>query len=187
MAIIALRRPNEQPVSKPFKVGDRAPEIENFTASKPYVYIAFIRHVGCPFAEATIKHLNEKVNAYPDIEFIVVSHGDEHTTRQWIESIGGFQGIKIIIDASRETYGKWGLGYSDFWHFAGLKSMLGVLQLALKGSRNRSASGTRWQKAGAFLLTSDHKILWKHTPLTANQIPSVDQAVLSAGLFRHLD
>ena len=49
------------------------------------------------------------------------------------------------------------------------------MALRKEGIRNRIASGTRWQKAGAFLVGSDGRVVWKQVPDTADQVPGIDE------------
>ena len=74
--------------------------------------VAFLRHVGCPFAERDVKNLVVWAKENPEIPVFVVSHGSQDATDQWLAKIGGAQGLTIIIDESRSLYREWGLGYS---------------------------------------------------------------------------
>jgi len=130
--------------------------------------VAFLRHVGCPFAELTVKRLRSWAAQHPTVAVFVVNHGDHATTQQWLQQIGGLGRLQLIQDPERQLYAQWGLGYSSFWHFAGLPSVLGVMRLTLQGIRNRDASGTRWQRSGMFLIKDD-KVVWQHIPYSAQE------------------
>ena len=51
--------------------------------------IAFLRHTGCPFAEATLLALREAADAHPQIEWIAISHAGPEATQRWCDAIGG--------------------------------------------------------------------------------------------------
>ena len=139
------------------------------TGELPHLFlVAFLRHVGCPFAERDVKKLVEWAKANPEIPVFVVSHGSQDATDQWLAKIGGAQGLIIIIDESRNLYREWGLGYSNVLHFLGLRSLLGVVRLWFFGIYNRPASGTRWQRSGIFLMENGH-VSWSFIPETADE------------------
>ena len=110
--------------------------------------------------------LRHWAKAHPDVSVVAVSHGDERITSEWLDRIDGLGRIHLIQDPGRHLYAQWGLGYSGFAHFAGPWSLLGVMRLWLQGIRNRDASGTRWQRAGTFLVESGH-ITWANVPSSA--------------------
>ncbi|MCL6415815.1 hypothetical protein MIB92_09135 [Aestuariirhabdus sp. Z084] len=141
--------------------------------------IAFLRHVGCPFAEHCVKRLRYWADEHPDIEVSIVSHGDHKASKRWLNSIGGQGRLHLIDDPERELYGQWGLGYSNLGHFMGLRSLLGVLRLLPRGIRNRQACGTRWQRSGLFLL-KENRIIWYHIPHSA-EILTLPQGKLITG------
>jgi len=168
MSFIGISRPKEQSVTSSLNVGEAFPASEEFLIDKPYSVLAFLRHVGCPFAENTVKQLRNWSMEHKHIAVFIISHGDAELTKSWIQSIGGLGNLHLVVDVSRKTYGRWGIGYSNFTHFMGLRSLAGVFALLLKGIRNRDACGTRWQKAAMFAV--DHnKILWAHKPNSAEE------------------
>lgn len=177
MSRIGLSKPAEQRVRKRLLVGDKMPSGSEFTVDKDYLLIAFIRHIGCPFAEATVTQLREAVQPYPEVEAVVVGHGDQAIAEQWLQLIGGLGPLRYRHDPDRKLYGRWGLGFSDWQHFLGKESLTGVLELLREGVKNRISTGTRWQKAGAFLLDKKGKILWNHLPKTANDLPDWEMAL----------
>lgn len=171
MAVIGLRKPPEQRVAAEPSVGDILPAATAFSSDRPWRCIVFLRHVGCPFAEKTVKALRDLSRDEPRVQVFFVGHGDATTTAAWLREIGGAGSARWIDDPSRENYGACGLGYSTASHFLGLTSLSGAVALRRDGIRNRIASGTRWQKAGAFLVDRDGRIRWKHVPATADQLP----------------
>jgi hypothetical protein len=110
MAFIFLSRPKPQNVCSALNIGDCAPELSNIEFSSNSILVVFLRHVGCPFAENMIKQVRNWSAVNSDTEIVVVSHGDEKSTHQWLASIGGLGSSKLIIDVKREIYGNWGIG-----------------------------------------------------------------------------
>lgn len=176
---IGLSKPVEQKVRKKRSVGDKMPSGTGLTLQKDYLFIAFLRHIGCPFAEATVTRLRGAAQQYPEVDFLVVGHGEESIARQWLQLIGGLGDLRYRHDPDRELYGRWGLGYSDWQHFLGKQSLTGALSLLREGVKNRMATGTRWQKAGAFLLDKQGIIRWKHAPESADELPDLELAMQS--------
>jgi hypothetical protein len=169
MALILLSRPKEQNVEPLLTVGDTVPNAPSLSTSESWQVIAFLRHVGCPFAENMVKKLRLLAEDSPKAGVYIVSHGDEMTINSWLNTIGGKGRLQLIVDPHREVYGKWGLGFSNLWHFLGIRSLIGVIYLSFKGIRNRKASGTRWQQAAIFLV-KDSKVAWSHVPNSAEEL-----------------
>lgn len=179
MASIWLSRPHQQAVSARVEVGHLAPQGRELAASQALRLVAFIRHVGCPFAENTVRQLRAWAEAHPQVAVFVVSHGDESATRAWLDQMGGAGRIRLVIDTRRGLHGQWGVGYSHLWHFAGPRSLLGVLALWPQGIRNRSAAGTRWQRSAMFLVNGE-RVVWAHTPRSAQEFELPPRTALSA-------
>ncbi|HXA47939.1 MAG TPA: AhpC/TSA family protein [Burkholderiaceae bacterium] len=168
MTSIWFSRPNSRATSALVKTGDAAPNSSAFSAPEQLRVVAFLRHVGCPFAENTVKELRTWAEQHPLVSVFVVSHASADATAAWCNAIGGTGRLRMIIDTQRELHAKWGVGFSSFWHFAGPASLLGVVALLGKGIRNRSAAGTRWQRAAVFLINGD-QIVWSHVPDSAEE------------------
>lgn len=176
MAMIGLRKPRQQRLAVQPEVGELLPVAASLPRSaSPFRVFVFLRHVGCPFAEKTVKDLRYLGESDPRVEVVFVSHGDEETTAKWLEAIGGPAGARWIDDPLRQHYGNSGLGYSRAAHFLGRASLSAALALRSEGIRNRSASGTRWQQAGAFLVSGDGRVVWKHVPESAEQLPTAEE------------
>ena len=169
LGFIGLSKPEQQRVFPSLMVGDKAPPLKEFPSNSDSQLIAFLRHPGCPFAEHTVKQLVKWKQKNQTVDVFIVSHGDEKEISKWLQNIGGHQGLVSVIDPQRTLYGKWGVGYSHLTHFIGPASLIGVFSLFLKGVRNRSATGTRWQKAGIFLI-SKGIVTWKHNPRSAQEL-----------------
>ena len=163
--MIFLLKPVEQSVNRLPVIGDAVnlplPEL-----AKDRSLLVFVRHTGCPFAERDIKESRRWATAHPDVRVVVVTHGDVTVRDRWLELIDGSDGVELYHDTDREFYGQMGLGYSSGWHFMGPKSLSGVVRLWFRGIFNRVASGTRWQRAGVFLL-DDGALVWSHIPESA--------------------
>ena len=174
MASIFLRRPEQQVLSPCPQIGAPAPEC---LAGHDFL-VAFLRHVGCPFAENTIRQLRQWHAQNPQTAVVVVSHGSTAVTEDWLARIGGIGTLRFVNDEPRTHYGRWGLGYTSAWHFMGPRSLSGVMRLWPEGIFNRTASGTRWQSAGMFLVR-EGRIVWRHIPVSAEefQLPGVVDAV----------
>ncbi len=161
------------------KPGGRAPELPVVLDPRRPAVIAFLRHVGCPFAEATMRSLREQAASRPEIQWIAISHAPEDATHGWSDAIGGFGDVLVVSDPSRRAYAAWGLGRSDAAHFLGRRSLSAVAAQARHGIRNRHPSGTRWQSAGTFALGAAGLVLWRHLPEHAGDLPDLDAAVVA--------
>ena len=178
MAFILLSKPKEQSLGPTLSVGDSAPDAPELAGSEPFQVVAFLRHVGCPFAEHMVKALRQWQGETQGVDVYIVSHSEYQETDAWMEAIGGKGQLNVICDPQRELYGKWGVGYCGAWHFLGVSSLLGVFRLLFKGIRNRKASGTRWQQAAIFLVR-DNQIKWCFKPASAEQLQLPDLSRIS--------
>lgn len=150
------------------------------TSDKPCV-IAFLRHVGCPFAEATFRRLASLSQAYSAVEFVAVSHATAAATASWCGALGDTAHVRLVVDTDRTLYATWGLGLTSAGHFLGARSLVAVARQAAGGIRNRHPSGTRWQTAGTFALDKDGIVRWRHIPAHAGDLPDLDAALALLG------
>src|SRR5215831_8959582 len=88
-------RPKPRPTAPPLEVGAKAPELAALRAGRPAV-VAFLRHVGCPFAEATVRQMARLAAEDPAIDFIAVTHSPEKPSRSWCDAFGGAPGVQIV-------------------------------------------------------------------------------------------
>jgi len=167
--------PPALPVAEPPAVGEAAPGWPD--PGRSACVIAFLRHVGCPFAEATVRSMREVAALESDLDWWVVSHGSLEFSERWCGSFGGPGRVRVLEDESRGLYAAWGLPRSSAAHFLGVRSLLGVARLALRGVRNRQAAGTRWQTAGTFAVDASGIVRWRHLPSHAADLPDVNAAV----------
>jgi len=175
---IGLTKPLEQPVASLPVAGVSAPDLPGINVSKP-TFIAFLRHGGCPFAEATIKAMRLWTSLYPNIQFVAVTHGEQVVITNWLVEIGGAGDVILIHDVDRELHGSWGVGYSTRNHFLGPGTIVRALGLIFKGIRNRPDTGTRWQRSAAFLVDAEGIVCWQQLPEYAYQLPSIETALPS--------
>jgi hypothetical protein len=156
--------------------GAKVPELPARRPGRPAV-VAFLRHVGCPFAEATVRRMAALAAQHPSIDFIAVTHSGDKPSRSWCDAFGGAAGVQIVSDPDRARYAAWGVGLSDRKHFAGPDSLTAVGRLLDEGIHNRWASGNRWQAAATFAVDPAGILRWRHFPRHAGDLPVLDDAV----------
>jgi len=163
-------------------IGDPAPELSPIDLGDggPRV-VAFLRHLGCPFAEATMRAARE-LAAQPagDLEVVAVVHADAPATEAWCRTVGGAGSVRLVMDEARLLYADWSLGRSSVRHFAGARSLRAALVLLRSGIRNTRAHGSRWQTAGTFAVDGQGRIAWRHLPEHAGDLPDLDAAARAA-------
>lgn len=166
------------PTAAPPEPGEPARELPppGLDPGRPAV-VAFLRHTGCPFAEATARALREAAAAEPEILFVAVSHAPTDATARWCDAVGGLDQVRLLIDADRTHYATWGAGRTGVGHFMGRRSMTEVARLARHGIRNRHPHGTRWQRAAAFAVDADGIVRWRHLPEHAGELPPLKEAL----------
>jgi alkyl-hydroperoxide reductase/thiol specific antioxidant family protein len=139
--------------------------------------VTFLRHVGCPFAEATVRAMSAEAEHHPELNWIAVSHARLEATDSWCAEIGASRHVRVVIDEDRAVYAAWGLGRTTLRHFAGRRSLNAVVKLARRGIRNRHPVGSRWQQAGTFAVAGDGTIAWRHIPGHAGDLPDFAAAL----------
>lgn len=156
--------------------GGRAPELPvELEPGRPAV-VAFLRHTGCPFAQATLQALRDADATGSGVQWLALSHAPADATALWCEGIGGSGGVQLLSDPSRRSYAAWGLGQTSLGHFMGRRSLGAVGQLARKGIRNTHPTGTRWQSAGTFAIDGEGIVRWRHLPEHAGDLPDLQAA-----------
>jgi hypothetical protein len=162
-------------------IGSAAPPLEPLGQVEGPAVVAFLRHVGCPFAEATIRAMSAEAEKDPGLRWIAVSHAGLEATDRWCADVGTSRHVRVVIDDERRAYAAWGVGLSSLGHFAGRRSLREVAKLARSGIRNRHPVGTRWQRAGTFAVAVDGTIAWRHLPAHAGDLPDFAAAVAALG------
>jgi hypothetical protein len=185
--------PRELPTARAPRPGDPAPALPRGAELEPgrAAVIAFLRHTGCPFAEATMRELRDAADAHPEIAWIAVSHAPAEATDRWCRAVGGLGAggsgaggpgaaegqVRVVSDPTRRSYADWGLGRTNLAHFLGRDSLTAVAELARhRGIRNRHPSGTRWQSAGTFAVDGGRVVRWRHVPAHAGDLPDLTAA-----------
>jgi alkyl-hydroperoxide reductase/thiol specific antioxidant family protein len=174
--------PRALAAAKAPKPGEPAPLLPRtgFTTGRPAV-VAFLRHTGCPFAEATMHALREAAAETGDqLDWIALSHAPKAATKRWCDAVGGHRGVRMLLDPDRTTYADWGLRRTSLGHFMGRRSLTEVARLARRGIRNRHPEGTRWQQAGTFAVDSTGTVRWRHLPAHAGDLPDLEAAAAAA-------
>jgi hypothetical protein len=169
-------RPRRRDTAAPLAIGARAPALPALGPGRPAV-VAFLRHVGCPFAEATVRRMSALAAEQPAIAFVAVTHSGDAPSRRWCEAFGGAGGVQLVADPDRAHYAAWGVGLSDRRHFAGPESLGAVRRLLDEGIHNRWASGNRWQAASTFAVDAGGVVRWRHFPAHAGDLPPLVDAV----------
>jgi len=169
-------RPRPRDTAAPPEIGARVPELPGLRPGRPAV-VAFLRHVGCPFAEATVRQMAALAAERPGIDLLAVTHSPEAPSQRWCESFGGAGGVQLIGDPDRGRYAAWGVGLSDRRHFAGPESLGALRRLLDEGIHNRWASGNRWQAAATFAVDPAGMLRWRHIPGHAGDLPPLGDAV----------
>jgi hypothetical protein len=162
------------------ELGAPAPVAEPLGEVRGPAVVAFLRHVGCPFAEATMRGLSDESARQPEIDWIAVSHAGLEATDRWCAAVGASRHVRLVIDEDRRAYAAWGLGLTSLGHFAGGRSLRAVAELARMGIRNRHPAGTRWQRAGTFALNARGELVWRHIPRHAGMLPDLAAAAEAA-------
>jgi hypothetical protein len=170
----SLKRPPAGGGAVPPAVGELAPVLPGIDLQdgRPRI-VAFLRHVGCPFAEATLRSLREAATAEPAVEFLAVTHSGADVAAAWADRAGGAGAARLVSDPARRSYAAWGLGRTSLRHFAGARSLREAGRLARRGVRNTPADGTRWQRAGTFAVGAGGRIRAVHLPAHAGDVPDL--------------
>jgi hypothetical protein len=175
--------PEDLPTAAPPEPGSDAPPLPlpGLTAGRPAV-LAFLRHTGCPFAEATLRSLRNASEGSSGelLDWIAVSHASARATDRWSDDVGGLGAVRVLLDPERSFYAGWGLGRSSLGHFMGRRSITEAARLATRGIRNRHPDGNRWQRGGTFAVDATGVVRWRHLPSHAGELPDFGAASAAA-------
>jgi hypothetical protein len=116
---------------------------------------------------------------HPDINFIAISHSDQPSTEKWLNAVGGPGSVKVVVDAERETYAKWGLGVVPWGHVLSAAAMVNTWKLGREqGIWNRpTESGSRWQSAGQWAVDQEGYVRWGSPATRADDMMDVTEAI----------
>ncbi|PWY80259.1 hypothetical protein BO94DRAFT_626070 [Aspergillus sclerotioniger CBS 115572] len=152
---------------------------------KPTI-VTFLRHCGCPIAEATFLELRAAAEKNPSINFVAVSHSDQPSTDRWLQSVGGegnaeANPVVVIVDAERKIYAQWGLGLTSWGHVLSPGGLLSIWKLGReRGIWNRpTESGNRWQLSGSWAVDAEGIVRWGRPVERVDELMDFDQAVES--------
>jgi hypothetical protein len=172
--------PEQLATAQPPLPGEPARALPDDAFAGRAAVIAFLRHTGCPFAEATAQALRTAAAERPELAWVAVSHAPAGATQRWCEAVGGLGDVRVLVDETRSSYAAWGLGRSSLSHFMGGRSLAGVARLARRGIRNRHPDGSRWQQAGTFAVDGEGIVRWRHLPAHAGDLPDLARAADAA-------
>ena len=136
-----------------------------------------------PVAEKTFKQFRSAAALHRGISFVALSHSNQDSTEKWLKDVGGAGQVQILVDPTRKSYAKWGLGVSSFWHVLSPWSLWSVYKSGRQdGIWNRpTESGNRWQTAGSFAVDGSGTVKWSKKAESAEDIPDFSQAVSALG------
>ncbi|KIW04224.1 uncharacterized protein PV09_04531 [Verruconis gallopava] len=186
--LASWRAPPKIPVATPPTIGSKAPSTPALPIpavdGRPVV-VTFLRHCGCPFAEATFLDLREAASKNPTVRFVAVSHSDQASTDKWLKDVGGTaspsssNAVDVIVDPERKTYAAWGLGTSSFAHVLSPAGLYAVYKIGKeRGIWNRpTESGSRWQTAGSWAVDGKGLVRWGSVARRADVVPDFGEAV----------
>lgn len=195
--VASFRRPDGPTPGEAPEVGDVAPERPRMGAGEPRVLL-FLRHVGCAFGERMLADIREAAQAFPDVQFIAIAHGEPEAATAWCEELGftrvhvenaGQAGtadewcrdpeadnLRMFVDENRELYADWGLGLGGIDHLLNPRVAASKLRARLDGYVDREPSGTRWQQAGMFAVDPDGTVRARHVAAYAGDLPDIEVA-----------
>jgi hypothetical protein len=166
-------------------------------AGEPRVLL-FLRHVGCAFGERMLADIREAAQAFPDVQFIAIAHGEPDAATAWCEDLGftrvhvenagqvgtadewcrdpDAENLRVFVDENRELYAEWGLGLGGLDHLLNPRVMASKIRARLDGFSDREPSGTRWQRAGMFAVDPDGTVRARHVSAYAGDLPDIEVA-----------
>lgn len=139
-------------------------------------------------AEKIFRALRKAAAANPDVDFIAVSHSNQQSTDEWVSALGGTSeegsshGVRVVVDDTRKSHAKWGLGISSVWHVLSPGGMRNLFKLGREeGIWNRpTSSGSRWQTAGSFAVDAEGVVRWSRAAGRADEMPDFGEGVRMA-------
>ena len=116
-----------------------------------------------------------------DVRCIAVSHSDQQSTDNWLDSLGGSRDIEVVVDHEREIYAAYGLGASNWWHVLNPWSLASVVKLGRQEAiwNRPTESGSRWQTAGVFAVDSSGTMKYSHPAQTLDDVGDLQAALKS--------
>jgi hypothetical protein len=139
--------------------------------------VTFLRHVGCPFAEATMRELVPLAEAHAAVAVIAVGQAPAAAMHAWSRGFGGTGRIELHADEELRSYARWGIGRTGVCHFMGARALARLVELRRRGVRNRLSVGSRFQSGATFAVDARGLVVWRHLPRHAGDLPDLDAAI----------
>jgi hypothetical protein len=195
--LASFRRPDGPAVGEPPAVGEAAPTRPRLAAGEPRV-VLFLRHTGCAFGEHMLEEFRATAREHPDVQFVAITHGDPDAATAWCESLGlervtvsnaaaedavdqwcrdpEADNLRVLVDEDRELYAEWGLGLGGLRHLLRPTVVRNLLRALRSGAKDRTPSGTRWQRAGMFGVDPDGTVRTRYIADYAGDLPDIEVA-----------
>ncbi|PWN87457.1 hypothetical protein FA10DRAFT_288878 [Acaromyces ingoldii] len=165
--------------------GDMAPALldENWT-SAPHL-VAFVRHCGCPFAQAEVESLGRALKAHPNVRIVIVSHSSDEVVKDWFERVGKAnfpdeaKDVRLVADPKFELYASWGIGQMGYSGMLNSDMIKSLKELAAQGIKNtETGEGSyRWQNSGGFAVDHGGKVQFSKLASHAGDTVNYEEAV----------
>lgn len=135
-------------------------------------------------AEAAFLAMRTAAAEHPGLNFVAVSHSDQQSTEKWLKAVGGSGenssgSVRVIVDADRKLYAKWGLGIASWGHVLNPTGLVEIWKLGReRGIWNRpTESGNRWQSSGYFAIDEDGYVRWGGPASRADEVIDIAAAI----------
>lgn len=165
--------------------GDRAPELldENWTTA-PHL-VAFVRHCGCPFAQAEVESLGRALKAHPNVRIVIVAHSAEDVVQDWFDRVGKSnfpseaKDVRLVADPKFQIYANWGIGQMGYSGMLNTDMIKNLRALASQGIKNtQTGEGSyRWQNSGGFAVDHGGKVQYAKLATHAGDTVDYEEAV----------
>jgi peroxiredoxin len=103
---------------------------------------------------------------------VVVTFEAGHITRRYVE--GTSLTWPLLIDDSRETYGKYGMLSASFWDVWGPKTWWAYLKEIVKGKKLEASEGDIFQRGGDVLIDPGGIVRLHHVGVGPSDRPTVE-------------
>jgi hypothetical protein len=165
--------------------------------------IIFVRHLGCPFCEVTIRDALRCAKEWTTINFHVVVHATDEQIVSYLKDLHVelHSNVKMHADPERETYAAWGvgeIGLSAIFKSSALSKAMALRKEGIKngltiGVRARRFSfiiemlisetyQSRYQTNAAFALDTQGIIRFVHVAQDASEVSDLEAACRSLEL-----
>ena len=138
------------------------------------LYLLFLRHPGCPFAEQTVHLVEKAAKRNKSVHCLVILHGEETKARDWLKKVckeTSSDNLMWHFETDRRMHRVWGVSQTGAMHFLGPRALFSLIALLFRGVHNRMATGSRFQSAALFHIDASEKVTSLHKPLHAGDLP----------------